>query len=312
LPKPLIKRQKTVIPTSSTEMLREVTIHLTSGNSGLTRKFSLAYRQFTFPLFVNGIKKEMSVATLKKVMESCSTGSRLNLNFVSDNLNHYGYLDELIALLAHTSHRIRFFTFPESVDKRLINKLLKNSGFSFLLSFPFKDEVIRQTTEIIKASGLRNHPEWHFVVQDSHELTDANSLIQSLALKNAFFKPYFNKTNLTFFRDYIYITEEDLKASQPDQQQIFARKIVNETEWGKITILPGGSVVANINDPPLGNILNDRLDHLVGKELEKGTSWKRIRPDALPCKDCLYNLLCPPVSSYELVMKRFNLCHIYK
>ncbi len=301
-----------MIPGSSTGNLREVTIHLTSGNSGLTRKYNLAYRQFTFPLFINGMRKEMASSNLRKVMEECGSGPKVNLNIVSDDPTHYTHFDELSSLLAQSIHRIRFFTFPGSVDDKLIGRLPRNTGVSLLLTFPYHEEVIRHVMGVLKGSPLRGHHEWHFVVQDSHELTDANSLIQSLALKNSFFKPYFNKANLTFFRDYIYITEEDLKSSHPDQQQIFARRIVNETEWGKITILPGGSLHANINDPPLGNIRNGGLDLLVRKEMEKGTSWKRIRPGVVPCKECLFNLLCPPVSSYELVMKRFNLCHLYK
>jgi pseudo-rSAM protein len=311
LPKPLIKRKKTLQPGTGIEMLREITIHLSTCNSGLPREYRQASRQFPFPLFANGKKKELDPAILHSVLNDCVSAPRLNLNFVSDNLNDYSHKAELFQHLSRSPHRVRFFTFPSTSGFSNLRTMPKGSVVIFLLTSPFSEEVITGTQQDIVSSGYRIRPEWHFVVQDSHELTEANRIIQSIPLKDAFFKPYFNKTNQAFFRDYIYITEEDLRASNPDQKQIFARKVVNETEWGKVILLPGGKLHANINDPPIGNLRDNGIDELVRRELERGTSWKRIRAAVTPCKDCLFQLICPPVSNYELLMKRFNLCHLY-
>ena len=40
----------------------------------------------------------------------------------------------------------------------------------------------------------------------------------------------------------------------------------------------------------------------------KGQNWQKIRAVESPCNDCIYNLLCPPLSGYESVIGKNNLC----
>ncbi|MEI6456276.1 MAG: TIGR04150 pseudo-rSAM protein [bacterium] len=310
-PKPLIKKDKTGYPRPASDLLRDITIHLSSGNSGVIRQYNLAFRQFTFPLFMNGKKKELDPGILRSILSETRSYPRLSLNFVTEDLLQYSHAGDLLSQIEHSGHRIRFYTFPVSLNSGIFKNLPKEAGFTFLLTYPFDTEKINRVWEEVKDTKNRIKLEWHFIVQDSHELTEANRLIHLLNLRNSFFKPYFNRLNNDFFRDYIFITEEDLHSSHPDQQQIFARKMINETDWGKVILIPGGKLYANINDQPLGNLKQNSLEYLANMELEKGTSWKRIRPGVTPCKKCLFELLCPPVSNYELVMRKFNLCHLF-
>jgi pseudo-rSAM protein len=311
-PRPLIRKNKTGYPRPAADLLRDITIYLSSTNSGIIRQYNLAFRQFTFPLFMNGKKKELDPGILRSILSETRSFPGLNLNFVAEDLLEYSHAGDLLSQIEHSIHRIRFYTFPSSFNPGMFKNLPKETGLTFLLTYPFDAEMINRAWEEVKGANLYIKLEWHFIVQDSNELTEANSLIQSLNLKNSFFKPYFNRRNHDFFRDYIFITEEDLRSSHPDQQQIFARKMINETDWGKVILTPGGGLYANINDQLLGNLKQNSLDYLANRELEKGTSWKRIRSGVAPCKNCLFELLCPPVSNYELVMKRFNLCHLFQ
>ena len=84
-----------------------------------------------------------------------------------------------------------------------------------------------------------------------------------------------------------------------------AMKISN---FGKLTVMPDGTVYANVNASPLGTI-DDSLYSLVYKEFMEGKSWFKVRDEA-PCIDCVYQWLCPSPSNYEKVVGRPNLCHI--
>ena len=52
------------------------------------------------------------------------------------------------------------------------------------------------------------------------------------------------------------------------------------------------------------------LLELIAKELEQNTAWRKIR-NGEPCNTCLFQYLCPPISNYELIFKRQNLCSLY-
>ena len=86
---------------------------------------------------------------------------------------------------------------------------------------------------------------------------------------------------------------------------------MNEHDFGKLTVFPNGDVFANANDKPLGNLADLNVEELVGRERAGNTSWSRRRTEVEPCRDCLYRFLCPPVSNYEILSKKFNFCHIH-
>ena len=73
-------------------------------------------------------------------------------------------------------------------------------------------------------------------------------------------------------------------------------------------IFSDGKVYANVYHEPLGTI-DDDIRELIYKEMDKGTSWRRIR-DMKPCCDCVYQWLCPSPSNYELAIGKPNLCHV--
>jgi len=66
-----------------------------------------------------------------------------------------------------------------------------------------------------------------------------------------------------------------------------------------------------MNDAMIGNAAKHTLADLVSEELENGISWKRTRKGVSPCSGCIYQFLCPPISSYEIFMQRFNFCDVY-
>jgi len=120
--------------------------------------------------------------------------------------------------------------------------------------------------------------------------------------------PLYNRQNLHFFESDIYLDKEDLDTIELSKNEIFMRQALNTGNFGKLTVLSDGVVHANVNDPPLGTILDSPYS-LVYKEFTEGKSWLKIR-DQAPCVDCIYQWLCPSPSNYEAVIGRSNLCHV--
>jgi len=49
------------------------------------------------------------------------------------------------------------------------------------------------------------------------------------------------------------------------------------------------------------------LKEIVLYELSQTNSWKLTRDKIDPCKNCLFQQLCPPISNYELFFEKYNL-----
>jgi pseudo-rSAM protein len=67
-------------------------------------------------------------------------------------------------------------------------------------------------------------------------------------------------------------------------------------------------VYADVNQTPLGTI-DDTVYSIVYKEFTDGKSWFKVR-NLTPCKDCIFQWLCPSPSNYEIAIGRPNLCHV--
>ncbi len=120
--------------------------------------------------------------------------------------------------------------------------------------------------------------------------------------------PLYDGQNIDFFESSIFISQEDILASGLSKREVFMRQAANIHHFGKLTILLDSKVYADVNQVPLGTI-DDTPYSLVYKEFTEGKSWFRIR-DLAPCKDCIYQWLCPSPSNYETVIGRPDLCHV--
>jgi len=311
LPYPVIREPKPGTPFKMEEVLFEATLHLSYCNTGICKKYQAAYNQFVFPVFKYVKTKKLNWDFVKQILSETGSHNNLTLNILGAGIQDYLKFNELCSLLGIRDHRKRYYFFPDFELKEWKSNW-KNTIFIFLLTPPFNPSAIQQIQKDILHLNEQIAVEWDFIVQDPQELEEAGKVALELGLKDFFYRPFYNGLNKTFFLEYIFITEEDILQSHPDQRQIFARKLINETSNGKLTILPDGSVYANVNEPWLGNIGNSSLQEMVKNELKHGNSWNRVRSSVTPCKQCLYQLLCPPISNYELVLKKFNLCHIIK
>ena len=83
---------------------------------------------------------------------------------------------------------------------------------------------------------------------------------------------------------------------------------LNGNFFGKLNILPDGSIWDNPNFSKLGSV-KDNFFELLLSVFDSKKSWFYIRNQE-PCTHCLYQWICPPPSNYETIIGEANLCHV--
>jgi pseudo-rSAM protein len=151
--------------------------------------------------------------------------------------------------------------------------------------------------------------EYIFNVSSEEDYQQAVQMIERFHIENHQLTPVYTGNNINFFKENIFLSQEDILSSSLSIKDLFTHQSVNTFDFGKITVLPIGDVYANINHPPLGNIATHSIHEMLYKEMNEGKSWFRIRNQA-PCVDCIYQWLCPSPSNYEMAIGRPNLCHV--
>lgn len=181
--------------------------------------------------------------------------------------------------------------------------------FSYNITVDFPVDMCKWTDSL---QLLRNQTlpfEHIFEITSDESYQQAEQLIEQFHLEKYSFKPIYTGTNLLFFENEIFLTEEDILEKLLSIKDIFIHQMMNTYDFGKINIMSNGDVYANINQPLLGNIYVHSLKDIIRLEIEKGKSWFRIR-NQCPCNNCVYQWLCPSPSDYEIVIGRLNLCHL--
>jgi len=108
----------------------------------------------------------------------------------------------------------------------------------------------------------------------------------------------------------VYITQVNLNSLKLSEKDIIKNSSINRNDFGKLFILPDGKIYSNLNSESIGNIKTDLFQEAIYKELKYTKNWLKTRGDVIPCKNCIYKAICPPISNYERYLNKFNLCHL--
>jgi pseudo-rSAM protein len=183
------------------------------------------------------------------------------------------------------------------------------NNFSYRVSvcFPLDMEQWGHSKEILDHQTLP--VEYIFDVTFDGDCKQADQMVKQFNIEKYRLTPVYTGDNIHFFKEYVFLTKEDILSISMSIKDFFARQAINIYDFGVINILPKGDTYANLNHPKLGNIESDNIYEIVQKEIDEGLSWFRIRNQA-PCTDCVYQWLCPPPSNYEIAIGKPNLCHV--
>ncbi|MEI7980266.1 MAG: TIGR04150 pseudo-rSAM protein [Bacteroidota bacterium] len=306
IPLPVVKET----PFTLEDNLHEITIHLDSGPEPMLKSFQDAFYQFTFPKINSAGRESIDTGMIERLIDEVSSLPLLTINLVGSHVLSYPGLGRLLTLSQAKQFRKKIHIPLNLYERGHLPLITSYTRLVFLVTFPVSSSEILKMRNIIQEIPREKDREFIFIVQDHDEVEQSEVLIGQLDLKSVYFKPFFNGHNNLFFETSVFMTETDIVSSKPSQRQILSRYMMNENDFGKITILPDGSIYSNVNEVALGSLKESSVIELIKKERNGGSSWKRIRMDQTPCSRCIYQFLCPPVSNYELFMKKFNLCHI--
>ncbi|WP_319591767.1 TIGR04150 pseudo-rSAM protein [uncultured Draconibacterium sp.] len=160
--------------------------------------------------------------------------------------------------------------------------------------------------QIIKLKKFEPRILWSFIVTSEKSLGFCYSVLEECPSIQSEIRPFFNKKNEKFIREFVFLDETDFTDINPTKKQIFANQVINKNYFGKITIHADGLLYDNVNFGVAGNI-NECLEDIIHKIIREDNSWKWIRNNDV-CNNCLYRLICPPPSNLELVMDSKTIC----
>lgn len=255
---------------------------------------------------------ELDISKLKDSIEKIQYHLTGCVNILGGNIFKYSKLETLASALCDQPFPVIWYSHYSNLimsKKRLGILDFDVSFVKILVNFPCNKEKFEMALELVRHQNIGH--EVVFIIQDEDELNTAQDIISSLQVHTYSIHPYYSGNNMKFFEKNIFTNKEDILDAKPTQKDIYARGKVNPINFGKLTVLNNGSVHANVNAPRIGFLGKDSIHDLVFKEMYHGRSWRRTRQNVAPCRQCTFELMCPPLSNYEYALGKNNLCHIW-
>lgn len=269
-----------------------------------------SFKQFSFCSKNLKTSSELNAKQIEKVIGDIKGSSIQKISITGGNILDYLELEELNCVLDEYSSILEFNIHYQNIYNNIdkIKYFNQKSLLNILIDFPFNSKVLKSVNELIQIKGL--NAKFSFVINSENDFSEIEKNIQELNIENYVILPYFNKTNMSFFRNNVFIKKRNIFEAKPSQNEIFSRHEVNPISFGKLYITNDGTIYSNLNNSSLGNIHDISIYEAVYKEMYNGKSWRKLRINVRPCNNCTYNQLCPPISNYEYVIGKYNLCNV--
>jgi pseudo-rSAM protein len=279
-------------------------------------KFISPVKQFlyrkTSEIDHNQKNEEINFEHLEKFISSTMISNRLrSINLLGDNVGKYSYIDSFIDFFANNndiSMNVYIDSNYTEQDFYKVEKILHLKLGKMILCISSKCE----NDKLLKLidSNFTKKTEVICLIEQEDDIDFFESWLKQYQLSYKFV-PIFNSRNLSFFKTHVFIDQNDIDNIFLNQNQVFRNQTLNSNYYGKMVVLSNGDVYSNVYAQPLGNIAKDSLIRLIDNEINSiPNSWFCVKQNLAPCNKCVYNILCPPVSNYEFIINRNNLCSL--
>jgi len=261
--------------------------------------------------YSKSLDRKLFLDNLKIFLNSALTSANIfRINIIGDILN-YPLLETLINFIRKNDDKliINYIVEFEIIKNRItfIQQLLsKEATIAIVLKSNFNSENLIYLLNFF--SKKIKQIELQCIIESEDDVKTFDEILSDISDCDLIYKPFFNGSNYSFFEKYVYLNEIDIKELKPNAIDIIKCQQLNPLDFGKLTVLSNGDVYSNIYNPSIGNILYDTVSDIVEKELKEGESWLKTRKEVNPCKSCVYELVCPPISKYEYALNKNNLC----
>lgn len=295
------------------DYLTDLRIYLNEQCSHNCNMCAEAYLQF--PCCTSGRRgnRELAINYLKTLAAETRNAPYLDYHILGGNIFEYSMIDQAIEIIKSLNKRTFFYTHYLNMEsgKECLKKIKEAGGvLIMMINWPLEEVKLRLSLERLFKSGIDYS--LIFVIREELDFDKADKIIAGYSLRNYDFKAFYTGSNLAFFETNIYIDKDEIAEARPSLKDIYSRAFVNAFHFGKLTTLPNRKVYAEINAPCLGILGKDSIYEIMMKELSHGKSWRKIRRNVSPCKSCVYDCLCPPISNYNTVIGKYDMCRIRK
>ncbi|MCP4220801.1 MAG: TIGR04150 pseudo-rSAM protein [bacterium] len=289
--------------------LHHVTLHITDSCTLNCPQCRRAHRQCLYCYRgEGGRKKELSIDGVRNFIAQMGS-QRPRLYITGGDVTGYSRLKELCLLLQMDFSDSTFFLHLDQAGANLpgVERIL-SYGFTVQIGVPAPFDAAKATAVNQLVAEKNGDCTWMLLVQNGADIDGAEKMVEQAALDNCFIQPFFDGENHSFFRESIFSEKEDVCLQCLSHKEILARQTTAPHHFGSFTILPDGGVYANLQSPRLGSIEKHSLHEMLLKELKGGKNWLRARKRVKPCRSCVWNALCPPLSNYEYALGHNDLC----
>lgn len=228
----------------------------------------------------------------------------LNTISIVGNMATYPYASDLLQELNKYNLNINIYCIDKDIKQGL------GKFWRWTEDFNFNLHVICTNIDnlcAIKNSLTTTSLHFYFYVKQYTEYKTALQLVSENNIENYTIRPIY-EDNIPFFEKFVYASKNEIKNYHLSKREIFINQQMNTFSFGKLFVMPDGSVCADHYVKKSGYI-TDNIQDIVYKELTEGNSWLRVRNQE-PCCHCMYQWLCPSPSNYESAIGKTNLCHV--
>lgn len=254
--------------------------------------------QFLFPtdLDNNTLNIESLINSLTKIHFNLG-----KVNIIGDYFRNKNYK----TISEHFSNKqISHYSYYLDFNDSFFNtyKSSKNK-FIFIVDFPCDQNFLMRSISTLEKKQLNF--KFSFIVSSKQDLEE----FQHLDLNEKYIKniiPFYTKRNIDFFKEYVFIDSDDILEETVSKNELFSKMHYNQLFFGKLYFMPDNKIYPNPNFAPIGNFMND-WTYIFKEGLLNNPCWFKIR-DGEKCSECHYQFLCPPISNYNLVIGKEDLC----
>jgi len=287
-----------------------LTIQINNQCNLLCSDCSYVYKQI-FNCFCNRNNnvQEMPFAQIEQIYHQIKTIPLKRIYLSGGNIFLHSEIHKILELFEEMkficSLGVHYLNFPAE------NQLEKLHGYKLeiFVNPPYQVSKIENIIHLLKKKYIDYLFRFRLTSDNDFELISTKFLPMIEENKYAM-EPFYTGNNLDFLEKNVFLEESDIFEEPIPQRTIFANQILNSNFFGHIYINCAGEVKSNQNSKHLlGHISTEKIYQLISNELLHNYSWKNTRTKS-PCNKCIYQFLCPPISNYELVLGKNNLCNI--
>lgn len=259
------------------------------------------------PVLVSNNNLELSLNKIKNIIKQCEYSNIGKINICGGDIFSHSQFKEIIVYFK-TNEMFPIFHVYFSEWDYILSKINELDLKEFYFEFYSSSKNIKNIS-----SSIIIEEDLHFNINALIRNEADYNILENLNIENCRinYLPVYNN-NIEFFKNNVFVNHEDILNIQHTEKSINTKLLINQLDYGRISIINNGDVYANFSEDKIGNVDHNKISTILAHELTEGNSWLLTRKDIAPCKDCINNAFCPSISNYERVIGKYNLCNAYE